>query len=442
MVSRAEIKGLMLFYISCSALVMLWYKKIASPLDNVGRTIFILSLGAGLLIAALICDGTIKIKVSRHVLITGSAVFACVFTPAALIGQAFLVPAGFFGGALFIMLQLDGLCKFPYEYRCLSFGIVFAASGMINTLTDLPELPVFYMPGPPQNIIIGVVSMASCALLYIIWGKKLVFPEVHGKAKGKYAKVALIAMAVSCVAYIVFGVKDNVAYPNALDAASSSGWIRLIEVPMFIGVGYLCDRLGRYVMLLFSLCLALLGTAGILFGDNTAIRVILEGCSFFSMIAFATSICVILADLSHYSKHPAIMVGMGFAPLIVSQLLSLPLAAIKGTDNNLLFIIAFIPCVALIPVVIRFIEAVRAVYSSENIKQYFSGNNLTSVQVSCGLSSRETQVFELIMEGKTVTEMSQILYLTESTVKQHITKILKKTGMPNRAQLIKAVSKQ
>jgi DNA-binding NarL/FixJ family response regulator len=82
---------------------------------------------------------------------------------------------------------------------------------------------------------------------------------------------------------------------------------------------------------------------------------------------------------------------------------------------------------------------IRAVYSSGTIHRD-PGAGSADAWGTYGLSKRETQVCGLIFEGKTVAEMAQALYLTESTVKQHITHILKKTGMPNRAELRARIS--
>lgn len=438
-----DIKKPVAFYLVCSSLVLLWYKKLASSLDGDERFLFVLALGLGILLAALVCDGLIKSKLAPEQMIGGSGLLVLLGTggtmwpgPPAL---CFLAFAGLFGGALFIVLQFHGLRNFPYDRRCLSFGTMFAASGLANTLTDLPEVPLLYVPEPPGSVVMAAVVMAVFLGVYLLFQRKAALPGGSVKRKGSYALIAAIAAGVSCIAYLSFSVKDSTAYPEALAAASASGFIRLIEVPLFLGIGWLCDRLGRHVMLLASLCLALLGSLGILFPQPVWALVVLEACSFFSMIAFSVSICVILGDLSHYAKHPALMISLGFAPLMVSQLFSL--FPFQTVERAVRFLIAFVPCVLLIPAVTMLLEKVRMVYAGEDMRRQFSAEQLTSVPAQCGFTKREAQVYDLILEGKTVLEMSQALYLTESTVKQHISKILKKTGQPNRAQLIQAVKR-
>lgn len=59
-----------------------------------------------------------------------------------------------------------------------------------------------------------------------------------------------------------------------------------------------------------------------------------------------------------------------------------------------------------------------------------------------GLTARETEVFCEIIAGRSNAEISANLYIEAATVKTHINRILKKTGMANRAELIAASRKE
>lgn len=52
-----------------------------------------------------------------------------------------------------------------------------------------------------------------------------------------------------------------------------------------------------------------------------------------------------------------------------------------------------------------------------------------------GLSQRESQVCALIAEGRSNKEIASRLFITLATVKDHVHKILRKTGTPNRAAI-------
>jgi DNA-binding CsgD family transcriptional regulator len=57
-----------------------------------------------------------------------------------------------------------------------------------------------------------------------------------------------------------------------------------------------------------------------------------------------------------------------------------------------------------------------------------------------GISKRETEVIELLAEGKTNREISGELFITLQTVKDHIHHIFQKTGVRNRVELMNLMS--
>ena len=431
-------------YIVISALMLLWYKKVAAPLDQTDRLVFVIMICIGILCSAIIMDKSEKFR--RHV--QAAILVSCVITifmTALMFGpepisSIALCLAGIFIGVAFILQNTIGLRCFPYEYRCRSFGITFALAGFINTTTDLEELPALRVGLPEGGYIMAIIVLALAAFIFVFLAKMQEGDSWSTKkVNHSYSTVAIMAVVVACVAYVIFGLKDSTAYPDTLNIVSSSGFVRYIEVPLFIVIGWLCDKMGRQVILLFSLCMALLGSAGILFHNVPVISPVFELCSFISIISVSTSICIILADLSHYSKHPTFLIGLGFAPIMIGQALSFPITVMNSSDTIILFAVAFVLGVLLIPLVIALLERIRMVYSTGILQKKPLIEE--DIPQKYGLSKRETQVYELVAEGKTVAEMAQLLYLTESTVKQHITNILRKTGMKNRSQLLNSISK-
>lgn len=53
------------------------------------------------------------------------------------------------------------------------------------------------------------------------------------------------------------------------------------------------------------------------------------------------------------------------------------------------------------------------------------------------LTSREEEVFNLMIQGSNNQELAQSLHISENTVKNHVTSIFKKLGVQDRLQLIK-----
>lgn len=61
--------------------------------------------------------------------------------------------------------------------------------------------------------------------------------------------------------------------------------------------------------------------------------------------------------------------------------------------------------------------------------------NAKKEEIFNSLTARELEIAKLIGQGKSNKEISQILYITEGTVKNHVTKILDKLQLRDRTQL-------
>ena len=52
------------------------------------------------------------------------------------------------------------------------------------------------------------------------------------------------------------------------------------------------------------------------------------------------------------------------------------------------------------------------------------------------LTDREQEVFELLIKNKTTTESAKELYISEKTVRNHVSNAIQKLGVKGRAQAI------
>jgi DNA-binding NarL/FixJ family response regulator len=90
--------------------------------------------------------------------------------------------------------------------------------------------------------------------------------------------------------------------------------------------------------------------------------------------------------------------------------------------------------------IVRAIERVRAGElvlgpgTSDSLLRELDGEHPRGSALD-GLSGRELEVLHLITEGSTNPEIARGLYITENTVKGHVTKILGKLALENRVQL-------
>ncbi len=72
----------------------------------------------------------------------------------------------------------------------------------------------------------------------------------------------------------------------------------------------------------------------------------------------------------------------------------------------------------------------------ETLKEREGARMLRDVLTQRGLSNREAEVAELVTKGLSNKEVASQLFVTEKTVKFHLTNIYKKMNVKSRAQLI------
>lgn len=52
------------------------------------------------------------------------------------------------------------------------------------------------------------------------------------------------------------------------------------------------------------------------------------------------------------------------------------------------------------------------------------------------LTNREREVFELLVQDKTTKEIAEILFISEKTVRNHISNVMKKLNVKGRSQAV------
>ena len=52
------------------------------------------------------------------------------------------------------------------------------------------------------------------------------------------------------------------------------------------------------------------------------------------------------------------------------------------------------------------------------------------------LTAREKEVFDLLVSNKTTSEIASLLFISEKTVRNHISSVIQKLGVKGRAQAV------
>jgi len=93
----------------------------------------------------------------------------------------------------------------------------------------------------------------------------------------------------------------------------------------------------------------------------------------------------------------------------------------------------------LIPAIQKVLQGRKYVsgYMAEQLANTVNGRHASTERLHEALSTREFDVFMLVVEGKSISDISQQLSLSASTVSTHRARILTKMNMKNNAELVK-----
>lgn len=90
-------------------------------------------------------------------------------------------------------------------------------------------------------------------------------------------------------------------------------------------------------------------------------------------------------------------------------------------------------------------ELIAAIEFSLNSPQSFSAKDIVSVierrQQRFGLSPRELQVLTALEKGSLLSELARALFISESTLKTHLSSIYRKLGVKNQVQALSVARK-
>lgn len=358
------------------------------------------------------------------------------------------------GSVAFILLGLGGggahwmaAVSFSDEPRLARFvGISYACGVLLQFITatvidnDLITA-----------IILGCTSIAMLTILLAIDvgefpAPAAVFAQETGTTRARTMRIIGCTIGILLLMTCLFGILDDVITLVSADGeASSILWPRLCLAVSGLVAGFLFDLKGRRFMPLLTVCAALLSTAAILAltngADALAGLIVYSLASGFYVVFFTTAFLA----LSPRMKIPQFWSGMGrVVDSATTMIFGLPCFMLASSGNTAL--IAAASLIAVIGVSALFFasrgmaqtlqplddEARRTVLTDDEAK-------LTSFSVERGLTQRERQALECLIEGDSDEEIAQKLSISRSTVRLHIASILKKTSSTCRIDAVRSL---
>ncbi|MDI9469844.1 MAG: LuxR C-terminal-related transcriptional regulator [Bacillota bacterium] len=152
-----------------------------------------------------------------------------------------------------------------------------------------------------------------------------------------------------------------------------------------------------------------------------------------------------------YTRRPLFIGSLGFMMNFLSAAIGWPIDVWFPqwlvTENNgiMFFVILFLLCIATMLVIFWQMNLSGEWKESARFQKELALKQAESVETKStatvdieqfGLTKREKEIFDLILEGLSAAEMAKCLFITERTVRFHMTNIYQKTQTKSRMELL------
>ncbi len=314
----------------------------------------------------------------------------------------------------------------PQQRRGLVFGVAYAFGSIGTWLISLPMDKKFLWN---SSSFYAIAAVAALSLLIL---RQLPPPPAAEKSEYFHAgfnkKIIWLAAAV----LLLLSMENILGFSFPLKGAMGSVYIEFTRIFYGVGLiiaGVVSDKNRRWGAIC---CLAALAFpfAALMLGSNVAGETTMWMLAYLFLGFWSVHRILVFSDISG---------KMGFPALAVFGLLMGRLGEAAGTVGASIF--TGTPLIVLSGVVYAIVIALflllyQKLYITIASPEEAEKRRLTEYVNRFGLSAREQDIFNFIVQGMSNSEIANALYITESTVKFHVGNIFKKTGRSSRLELI------
>jgi DNA-binding CsgD family transcriptional regulator len=314
----------------------------------------------------------------------------------------------------------------PQQQRGLVFGGAYAFGSLGTWLISLPTGGRFLWN---SGSFFAVAAFALASLFFI---KRLEPPAstVDGayKRAGFGKKLILLAAAV----LLLLSMDNMLGFAFPLRGAQDSVYIEFTRVfygAGLVAAGFVSNKNRRWGAVC---CLATLAFpfAALALGGNAQGETAMWILAYLFLGFWSVYRILVFSDISGKTGLPAFAVlgllmgrlGEAAGTLGAALFTGTPLVVLTGAVFMLVIVLFFL----------LYQKLYTPMVSAEEMEQ----QRLTEYAHRYGLSAREQDILSFIVKGMSNAEISGALYITESTVKFHVSNIFKKTSFGSRLALI------
>lgn len=354
---------------------------------------------------------------------TAASLFSSSLTVIIATGTLLNIAVGILSGCYLTRLATN----IPQQHRGLVFGAAYAFGSIGTWLLSLPMGGRFLWHSSSFFAIAALTAMS----LFLL---KQLSPPSKMEPNSGYLRIRFSKNLIWLAAAVLFllSMENTLGFSFPLRGAAGSVYIEFTRAFYGIGLiiaGLASDKNRRWGAIC---CLAALAFpfAALALGSNVTGETAMWMLAYLFLGFWSVYRILVFADISSKSGMPAFAVfgllvgrlGEAAGTLGANVFTGTPLIVLSGAVFMLVIALFFLLYQKLYNPAISPEEA-------EKRRQIEYVNRF-------GLSAREQEIFNLIIQGMSNTEIANALYVTESTVKFHVGNIFKKTGLGSRLELI------
>lgn len=411
---------------------------------NTGFSVEILTEVIGYLLqaAGLLLFG---LFIKKHPACTETRNFICVIGIDVLLIILSVLPKQTFMvlGFGFLMNVFHGIIAGYYLYRLttlvgwnsrsLVFGLAYGSASIGTWLLSLIGKANFIRSGYSCIIDIALAGIT----IWLITKEKSSTEDLQ--FTGEHADTGLILLAGITVIFLSLVKSIGFTFSSAqINQGINLELSRIFYAFGLATAGWISDYERKYGAVC---CIALLGFPFIMIALSAHIQPsMIYWILNYLMFGFYTVFRVILfSDIARKKKEYLYLSGFGLLFGRIGDASGFFICNLFIQHSSVLLIIA---AVLFAITIVLFFLLYQEIYLPDSLQHSTEQNHLEEFISHYQFSSREQEIFRLILLGKSNSEIANDLYIAESTVKFHIHNILKKTGCENRISLLSLYKKK
>ena len=338
-------------------------------------------------------------------------------------GALLNITIGILSGCYLTRLATD----IPQQRRGLVFGSAYAFGSIGTWLMSLPMDGKFLWN---SNSFFALVILAAISLLLLRHLSPPPKQEHNDNPLSPLFNKKVIWLAAAVL--FLLSLQNTLGFSFPLKSASGSVYIEFTRAFYAIGLiiaGLVSDKSRRWGAVC---CVAALAFpfAAMALGSSITGETTMWVLAYLFLGFWAAYRILVFSDISAKKGLPALAVtgllvgrlGEAAGTLGASLLSGVPLVVVSGATFAL--------------VIALFFPLYQKIYSPIINTEEIEKQRLSAYSSHFGLSAREKDIFNLIVQGMSNAEIASALFITESTVKFHAGNIFKKTSLGSRSELI------